>query len=94
MTTRVIRYAVFTVTLVILISGNILVHIIGMNLSQNALTFEKQISTLREENMQLEAEVYRQSSLQAVAALAESQGYVNSGPAVLFIEPVIASNTP
>ncbi|HNQ31013.1 MAG TPA: hypothetical protein PKG71_01465 [Candidatus Woesebacteria bacterium] len=94
MNNRITRYVVFAFTLSLLIFGNIVVHIIGMNLSENALSFEKQITALRQQNMQLETEIYRESSLQTIAAFAQSEGYVSSGPAVRFVEPVIASNTP
>lgn len=74
-----------------LIAGNVVVHIAGMNLSEGSLRFEKDISTLKQANQRLESEMLAQSSLQTVAAFAASEGYQSSGPAVRWMEPVIAA---
>ncbi len=91
MISRRIRYSVFGSILGLLIIGNVVVHIVSMNLSEGSLMFEKQISSLKQSNQRLESEILSQSSLQTVAAFAASEGYVSSGPAVRWMEPVMAA---
>ena len=91
MISRKVRYIVFVLALVFLVAGNVGVHIVGMNLSEQSLNFEKEITALKQSNLQLESEILSKSSLQAVAAFAKSEGYDSSGPAVRWVEPVIAA---
>ena len=91
MISRNIRYGVFTIILGLLIAGNALVHVVSMNLSEGSLVYEKGITTLKQSNLRLESEILSKSSLQTVAAFATSKGYKNSGPAVRWMEPVIAA---
>lgn len=91
MISRSIRYTIFAVILGFLIVGNLVVHMISMNLSEGSLAFEQEISALKQSNLKLESEVLSQSSLQAVAAFAETKGYKSSGPAIRWVEPVMAA---
>jgi len=91
MISKAIKYTIFILCIGLLITGNIIIHIAGMNLSEESLRFEKDISTLKQANQRLESEMLAQSSLQTVAAFAASEGYYSSGPAIRWMEPVIAA---
>lgn len=91
MISRKVRYIVFALALMFLVGGNITVHIVGMSLSEQSLNYEKEITALKQSNLQLESQIFSKSSLQAVAAFAKSEGYESSGPAVRWVEPVIAA---
>lgn len=91
MISRKIRYIMFTIILGLLIAGNVVVHFVSMNLSEGSLVYEKGITSLKQSNLRLEAEILSKSSLQTVSAFALSEGYRNSGPAVRWMEPVIAA---
>ena len=91
MISRRIRYITLSVALGSLIVSNIVVHIVSMNLSEGSLAYEKKISILKQSNQKLESETLSQYSLQTVAEFAASEGYVSSGPATRWVEPVIAA---
>ncbi len=88
---RSVRYTIFAFTLGLLIFGNLVVHMVSMNLSEGSLAFEQEITALKQANLRLESEVLSQSSLQAVAAFAETKGYRSGGPAIRWVEPVMAA---
>lgn len=90
MRNRKIRYIVFGIVLGLLIAGNAAVHIISINLSEQALTYEKEINVLKQSNIQLESEVLTHGSLQAIAAVAATQGYKTGDASVRWVDPVIA----
>lgn len=88
---RRVRYILFAVVIVLLVAGNVSVHIASIQLSEGALRYEREIAVLKRSNMKLEAQILSQSSLQSISTFAKSQGYTSSGPAVRWMDPVIAS---
>ncbi len=91
MISRKVRYITFFIFVTALIIGNVFVHIAGMQLSESSLIYEKEISQLKQANLKLESEIVSQASLQSVAAFALSEGYRSSGPAIRWMDPVIAA---
>lgn len=91
MISRKVRYITFFIFVTALIIGNVFVHIAGMQLSESSLIYEKEISQLKQANLKLESEIVSQASLQSVAAFAFSEGYRSSGPAIRWMDPVIAA---
>ena len=91
MISRKIRYIAFVSSIAVLIIGNVFVHIAGMQLSESSLIYEREISQLKQSNLKLESDISSQASLQSVAAFAASEGYRSSGPAVRWMDPVIAA---
>ncbi len=91
MRSRLLRYTVFTVIILILVAGNIVTHVVSMHMSEGALRYEREISALKRSNIQLEQEIPTRASLHIISTFARSQGYVTSGPAVRWMDPVIAS---
>ncbi len=91
MISRKIRYFTFFVFVAVLMLGNVFVHIAGMQLSESSLIYEREITQLKQANLELESEIVSQASLQSVAAFAMSEGYRSSGPAIRWMDPVIAA---
>lgn len=71
--------------------GNVYVHMISMQMSDKALEYERSISTLKQENLVLEATLASSISLQKVAAVAESEGYKSGSTATRWMPPVVAA---
>jgi len=90
MISRKLRYIVFVMCIIFLVIGNVIVHIFSINLSEQSLKFEKEVSTLKEASLKLEAQIAKQSSLQSVAACAIANGYKNGGTAVRWMAPIVA----
>lgn len=90
MISRKLRYAIFVICIGFMVMGNIIVHILSINLSEQSLKFEKEVSTLKEASIKLESQIAKQSSLQSVAACAIANGYKNGGTAVRWMAPIVA----
>lgn len=91
MNMRTVRYIITGIIITLLVAGNIIVHIASVRLSERALSLEREISSLKRQNMQIQEQALSQSSLQMISAFAQSQGYRSSGPAIRWMDPVIAS---
>lgn len=87
---RKTRYILFIVFVLMLMAGNVMVHMVSMNMSEKALQYEKHISALKQENLKLESQMVTTSSLQKVAAVATVNGYRSGDTAVRWIAPIVA----
>ena len=90
MKTKIARYSVLIGSMVVLVILNVVINARCLEMSEQVLTFESQIKSLRRENMTLESKLSETSSLQFIASVAQSAGYEQNTKFIHLQSPVMA----
>lgn len=67
-----------------LMIGNIYVFVTGVTLSDRIHTYEKEITKLRQENIELETKVFKNESITYAASIAADLEYTKQAEPVFF----------
>lgn len=79
------------ILLIMLVGGNLYVHITGLQMSEVAMTYERDITTLKQSNLRLEEQLLTHSSVHDNSAVAQSAGYHAPKGAIRWIGVAVAA---
>jgi len=75
---------IFLLFLIIIFLANIFIFVVNINLSQEIEVYDKKISLLRQENLDLEIKIYQITSYERISSLAAQLNFIkNESPIYL-----------
>jgi hypothetical protein len=88
---KLLKYSIF-VFIAVTVFANIFIFLKGLALGDQIGDYEKKLSTLKQENIVLEQQVYQAQSYSYAASLADTMNYTKTSEPIYIDNLVIAKN--